>query len=94
MHGNSCQSVCLSVMTSSVSTKLEVGANRYMDPVFLLLCLPKLSIITKFLFCVKNPFQDGCSPLFVASLKGHTDVVDLLVKEGADVNLTTTEVIE
>lgn len=49
----------------------------------------KLSII---LFCVKNHFQDGCSPLYVASLKGHTDVVDLLVKEGADVHLATIKV--
>ena len=36
--------------------------------------------------------QDGVSPLYVASQNGHTDVVDLLVKAGADVPLTTTEV--
>ena len=36
--------------------------------------------------------QDGISPLYAASHNGHTDVVDLLVRAGADVHLTTTEV--
>ena len=30
--------------------------------------------------------QDGFSPLYVASQEGHTDVVDLLLKAGADVH--------
>ena len=36
--------------------------------------------------------QDGVSPLCVACVYGHTDVVDLLVRAGADVHLATTEV--
>ena len=36
--------------------------------------------------------QDGLSPLYVASEYGHTDVVDILVKEGADVNQAATVV--
>ena len=36
--------------------------------------------------------QNGLSPVYVASLKGHTEVVDLLVQAGADINLATTEV--
>ena len=36
--------------------------------------------------------QGGASPLYVASLGGHTDVVDILVKAGADVNQTETVV--
>ena len=36
--------------------------------------------------------QDGFSPLYAASHNGHTDVVDLLVRAGADVHLATTEV--
>ena len=36
--------------------------------------------------------QNGYSPLFVASQNGHADVVDLLVKAGADVHLATTKV--
>ena len=36
--------------------------------------------------------QDGVSPLYFASQNGHTDVVDLLVRAGADVHLTTIEV--
>ena len=31
--------------------------------------------------------QDGYSPVYIASQNGHTDVVDLLVSEGADIHL-------
>ena len=34
--------------------------------------------------------QNGYSPLYVASQEGHTDVVDILLRKGADVNQTTT----
>ena len=33
--------------------------------------------------------QDGISPLYVASQEGHTDVVDLLVRAGADIHQAT-----
>ena len=33
--------------------------------------------------------QDGLSPLYVASQEGHTDVVDILLRSGADVHQTT-----
>ena len=36
--------------------------------------------------------QDGFSPLYFASQEGHTDVVDILVKAGADVNQARTMV--
>ena len=36
--------------------------------------------------------QNGASPVYVASHKGHTEVVDLLVQSGADIHLATTEV--
>ena len=35
--------------------------------------------------------QDGVSPVYVASQNGHTEVVDLLVQEGADINLATAD---
>ena len=35
--------------------------------------------------------QNGFSPLYVASQEGHTDVVDILLRKGADVNQTTTD---
>ena len=35
--------------------------------------------------------QDGCSPVYVASQTGHTEVVDLLVQAGADIHLATTD---
>ena len=36
--------------------------------------------------------QDGFSPLYAASHEGHTEIVDLLVRAGADVNQATTKV--
>ena len=36
--------------------------------------------------------QDGYSPVYAASQNGHTEVVDLLVQGGADINLATTKV--
>ena len=36
--------------------------------------------------------QDGASPLYAASQEGHTDVVDILVKAGANVNQANTVV--
>ena len=35
--------------------------------------------------------QDGYSPVYAASLNGHTEVVDLLVQAGADIHLATTD---
>ena len=31
--------------------------------------------------------QDGATPLFIASQNGHSDVVNILIKNGADINL-------
>ena len=31
--------------------------------------------------------QDGATPLIIASQKGHSDVVNILLRSGADVNL-------
>ena len=36
--------------------------------------------------------QDGVSPLYIASGYGHSDVVDILLKAGADVHQATTKV--
>ena len=32
--------------------------------------------------------QDGATPLFMASQNGHSDVVNILIRNGADVNLS------
>ena len=47
----------------------------------------------KYLFPVSffTCVQDGASPVHAASLKGHTEVVELLVQAGADINLATTD---
>ena len=31
--------------------------------------------------------QDGISPLYVASKNGHSDVVNILIRNGGDVNM-------
>ena len=48
----------------------------------------------KYLFPVSyfTCVQDGLSPVYAASLNGHTEVVDLLVQAGADIHLATTKV--
>ena len=33
-----------------------------------------------------TPLQDGASPLYIASRGGHSEVVDVLVKNGANIN--------
>ena len=40
-----------------------------------------------------TPMQDGASPVYAASKKGHTEVVDLLVEAGADIHLATAKVL-
>lgn len=36
--------------------------------------------------CAHTPIQGGLGPLYVASLGGHTEVVDILLDSGADPN--------
>ena len=36
--------------------------------------------------------QDGASPLYVACEGGHSDILDILVEAGADINEATNEV--
>ena len=35
--------------------------------------------------------QNGISPVHVASQEGHTEIVDLLIQAGADINMVTTD---
>ena len=49
-----------------------------------------LSLVGHFLFIE----QDNFSPVYVASHNGHTDTVDILVEEGADVNLANTSLVK
>ena len=39
---------------------------------------------------VSSTTQDGFSPLYAASQFGHTDIVDTLLRHGADPNLAGT----
>ena len=48
---------------------------------------PNLLVTQNVTLCLQN----GCSPVYVASEYGHTDVVDLLVQAGADIHLATTD---
>ena len=44
--------------------------------------------LTIFCFCQT---QNGVTPVYIASWNGHTEVVDILVQAGADINLATTD---
>ena len=57
---------------------------RHIEPVLILFHIQTI-------FCCCQT-QDGVSPVYVASQKGHTEVVDLLVQAGADIHLAITEV--
>ena len=48
----------------------------------------------KYLFSVSflTPMQNGISPVYAASKNGHTEVVDLLVQAGANIDQATTKV--
>ena len=48
--------------------------------------MPHIVIIFNAHYNIYFTVQDGFSPLYVASQEGHTDVVDLLLKAGADVH--------
>ena len=37
---------------------------------------------------LSSTVQDGESSLYIASQKGHTEIVEVLLKKGADPNLT------
>ena len=49
------------------------------------------SVISHNLLCVHFE-QNTLSPLYVASQEGHTDIVDILLNAGADVNEPHTKV--
>ena len=42
------------------------------------------------IFCARQT-QNGASPVYAASRKGHTEVLDILVQAGADIHLATTD---
>ena len=45
-------------------------------------------------FAYFSLLQDGTTPLFMASQKGHVSVVDVLLRNGADPNLARTVSME
>ena len=50
------------------------------------------SILAHIVLDMLHCLQDGASPLYAASQEGNTDVVDILIKAGADIHQATTEV--
>lgn len=45
-----------------------------------------MHLLTIMYYCLQN----GCSPLYMACGNGHTEIVDILLKNRADPNLVTT----
>ena len=43
-------------------------------------------------FCTLTSYQDNVTPLYVASEKGHHDVLQTLLGAGANVNIATSDV--
>ena len=54
----------------------------------------ELSLVSQECLISSLAVQNGTSPLYVASQEGHSEVVDVLVKAGADVNQAWTKVCE
>ena len=59
-----------------------------------LVCLYKIIIVNLHVLnnynILSSTGQDGASPLYIASQNGHTQIVELLLRKGADPNLTRT----
>ena len=53
-----------------------------------------LSIMSSYMHHLFIVVQDGTTPLFMASQNGHTNVVDVLLRHGADPNLADHVSIE
>ena len=47
----------------------------------------KTVVIGPFIYVIVSLTQDGGTPLFIASWDGHSDVVNILIGNGAVVNL-------
>ena len=44
------------------------------------------------LFCFFTPYQNNATPLHVASENGHRDIVQSLLRAGADMNIARSDV--
>ena len=54
----------------------------------------KCSVYSYYMHHLFIVVQDGTTPLYVASQNGHTNVVDVLLRHGADPNLAKHVSIE
>ena len=53
-----------------------------------------LLLVHSFLHVIVPLTQDGTTPLFIASERGHSDVVNVLIRNGADINLARNVYME
>ena len=52
-------------------------------------CIPNLAIIViiQVAYWIQFSLQNGGTPLFIASQNGHSDVVNILIRNGANINM-------
>ena len=60
----------------------------------LVMCSTSILVVNFFIFFSLTFLQDGGTPLYMASQNGHTSVVDILLRHGADPNIATTVSVE
>ena len=72
----------------SHATKIHCVCSQHVLPNFRHIESVLIAFHTLKIFCCQT--QNGYSPVYIASGKGHTEVVDLLVQAGADIHLVTT----
>lgn len=78
---------------TTVESLLKKGANvNYQDEVRGNNICQITAVVHTYVLCIhfSSGLQDGLTSLFIASQEGHTEVVDTLLKNGADPNLACT----
>ena len=75
----------MKVINSIIQSVFLLAIDAIIDSIVTMLCMIQLSDLCYSL----THYQENQTPLYVASGKGHHDVVQTLLEGGADVNIAT-----